>query len=263
MSSESRETEFNEEAVRAYFKLLGHTKQTEVRVIDPKTKESKSYHVSSEDEFVEVCRKYNGLRNIYAGVHERIEGGTKKKDVVSVKHFIIDIDCANKPASEEDLKLAFETAQQIKKDYSIFSIIPSGNGHQLYKRIPKITITDDNRRDVENKIMLFGKELIEKYSNEKVKLDNVYDLPRVMRVPGTINLKSKTLSKIIEIDDTEDAEFSKKIFDRVVFEVKQGKATPQQIEAVNKEVRIEKLVDMSTFKELTNRAGEYQGSNPY
>jgi hypothetical protein len=253
--------EFIEKDARAFYKLLAHEKQTEVRAINPETKKVEVCHCNNEEEFVNACRKFNGYYNVYAGIHERIENGTKKKDVKSISLIPIDIDCVKKPASEEELAAALAKAERVKQDYNCSALIPSGNGDHLYKKIPRITITDENREDIEKKLKQFGEELLKRYSDNKVKLDTaVYDLPRIMRVPGTINLKSKTLSKIIEIDYNEDASLRKKIFDNKLRIGKPQKATLQQIKAVEDYIKIENLVDFSAMRKVGG-TGEFQGPN--
>ena len=84
---------FNEKEVRACYQFLAHQNETEVRLIDPKKKvPPMSIFVKTEDEFVETCKKYNEKYNLYAGINERSERGTKGSEVVSVKTIVMDID---------------------------------------------------------------------------------------------------------------------------------------------------------------------------
>ena len=89
----------------------------------------------------------------------------------------------------------------------------SGNGYQLFFKIPEIEITEKNAEEIEEKIQTFEKLLIAKYSNEKVRIDNVGDLPRIMRIPGTWNLKSKSFSQLILKECEEDALLKEYILD--------------------------------------------------
>jgi len=266
--------EINEEDIRKFFRQLGHEKQTEVRAINNHTQKSVYKHCNSEDEFVEACKEFNGYYNVYVGIHERAEGGKKKKDVISIKKIPFDIDRRIKdketPPTQEDLDRALEVAKQIKNDYAGVSLLMfSGGGCQGYFSIPKIVITDDNRKEVEDKLKAFGEELDKKYSTDKVQIDlSVYDLSRIMRVPGTLNIKylqAQTLSKIIEINDEESIELSKTIFEKKgrVFEVKEPKATPQQVDAVLSFLKLEHSININDYEELSNKAGERQGAHPF
>jgi len=192
-----------------YLKLLRHEKQTELRAINPETKQVKNIHFSTEEELKKHCEELEGKFNLYLGVNERTDKGKEAKDVITIGIIPVDVDCVNKPATDEDIALANQVAAQIvsdavEKGYKKPPCAFSGNGYQLLFCIPKLTITNDNREEVEDKIQEFQKRLIDKYSNDKVRLDNVGDLPRIMRIPGTYNLKSKTTSKFLWSDYEED-----------------------------------------------------------
>jgi len=61
---------FNEKDVRLFYRFLNHKFLTELRFL-------KKGHfpvfriVKSENEFVRVCRQWNGKRNVYAGLRDR------------------------------------------------------------------------------------------------------------------------------------------------------------------------------------------------
>lgn len=207
----------NQSDIINFWRLLKHEKQTELRAIIP-NKEIKSFHFSNEDELLRLCRELDGNYNLYLGVNERKEFGTKGEDVIKIGIIPIDVDCINKPATDEDIVEANIVSAQIIIDAQLQgfkkpSVIFSGNGYQLFFSIPKIDINNSNRKEVEEKIQEFQRRLIEKYSNSKVKLDNVGDLPRIMRLAGTFNLKSRTTSKFIEINLEEDALLKEYILD--------------------------------------------------
>lgn len=191
-----------------FYKMLRHESQTELRAIIPK-QEIKTFHFSTEEELLKLCKEHNGKYNLYLGVNERSKNGTKAEDVIKVKIIPIDIDCVNKPATDEDIALANNTATMIVSDGLEYGfkkplVCFSGNGYQLFFCVPSIKLNKDNRKETEEKIQEFEKRLINKYSSDKVKLDNVGDLPRIMRIPGTYNLKSKTTGKIILEEWEED-----------------------------------------------------------
>jgi len=216
----SNTPEFNEEDVRRFYKFLGHEKETEVRILF-KVGDPRMFHVKSEREFVEKCKAYNGLGNVYAGLNERQPGGTNASDVISISTIPIDIDSSRddpkeNPATEEELKLAEEAKDKIisdminsgfKNPLSNFT----GNGFQLFYKIPKIVLTEKNRHETESKMQLLQKRLIDEYS-KNCQIDNIGDLPRVVRIPGTMNIKgtvkenrphrlAKIINEKIEIEE--------------------------------------------------------------
>ncbi len=191
---------FNEEEVRKCYRFLQHEKETEIRIIDPKKfKKPESTFVHSEDEFVKECKKCNGKYNIYAGINERSAFGTSKSEVISVKTIVIDID-AIKPkdkkdeaATEEELKLAEKDCDkilnEIKKTTCPLPVkLFSGNGFQIWIALPKIEITNENRNKIEEKLQSF-QEIVKEKFQEFGSIDKIGDLPRIIKVWGTLNIK--------------------------------------------------------------------------
>lgn len=142
----------NQEEVRKTYKILGHQKETEIRLIDPESDETKkkppqSIFVSSEDEFVKVCAEFDGKYNIYVGINERKSKGTDQKDVITVSTIVIDIDpirpkgLEKQASREEELNDALITSSQIvqdchdKTEFKPPSVALSGNGVHLWFKI--------------------------------------------------------------------------------------------------------------------------------
>lgn len=203
----------NIDSIKQFYELLGHRKQTEIRGFelseDLKTGKCKiNVWVNNQQKFIDIVKKSNGKYNLYAGLNERKELGSYAKDVISVKNLFLDIDSRIKPANEESLKEAEEVTNKVISDINKrFETKPSkifsGNGYQLIYSIPNIDITKENRDEVQAKIQQFTQELIDKHSTDKVKLDKVGDLPRIIRITGTTNIKGGNVSKFIEIHKEE------------------------------------------------------------
>jgi len=203
---------FNEKEVRECYHFLNHLNETEIRIIDPQKKKSpQSIFISSEDEFVKVCKEQNGKFLIYAGINEREPNGTSKKDVISVKTIVIDIDAIKEkgfekePATDIELQKAELICDSIlmaieKSGQPLPVKVHSGNGFQLWFSIPEITINNYNRQDIEDKIQLFQDRIIDRF-DENNAIDKIGDLPRIIKVWGTYNIKSITGK------ETEDRKF--------------------------------------------------------
>lgn len=194
----------NEQDIRNTYKFLNHKKETELRAIIPFKKGSRvreATFIHSEEEFLSFCKKWNGKANIYVGINERKHKGTKREDVTSVKTIVIDIDAIRKdmhqPATEEELERVDKLACQIQYDLLQRGFKKpikclSGNGYQLWFAIPEIKLTDENRESVEQKLQMFQEEMQQRYSNKKHgSIDKIGDLPRVIRVVGTMNIKGE------------------------------------------------------------------------
>lgn len=217
---------------------------------------AQSYFAKSKEEFVEKIQELDGKYNVYAGLNERAENGTEAKDVISVKRIFIDVDCINKPATDRDLKEAERTTDTIiqsieKKTGTKTTKIMSGNGYQLIPCISEIEINDKNREEIQNKIQEFLKQLIKKYSNDKVKLDNVGDLPRIIRVTGTTNLKGNRKSEFVKIHREENSKLKDYILSLKpeTAQIKVGELEISLKEILEKDNRVKKLFegDISGF----------------
>lgn len=192
-------------AVEQTYDLLAHEFETELRLIDPNPDEEKrkpaiNIWVNNKKDFVAYCEQYHGNYNVYAGINERTHHGKTKEEVVSVKTIVIDIDAVRtKGLASNDLELAEadRVADEIKANFKLqgFELsakMMSGNGYQLWFTIPKIVLNEANRGKVEKKLQQLQKNIQKQYANEStVKIDNIGDLPRIIKVAGTLSIKGE------------------------------------------------------------------------
>jgi len=200
---------FEEEYIKQTFTFLGHEKETNIRIIDPKgIQPVQNYFVKNENQFLQVCKTYAGKYNIYAGINERSTQGTTSKEVISVKTIVIDLDPVriNAPldkkdaSTEEELKETEKVADNIIKDLIEMGFNApikclSGNGVQLWFSFPKIEINDTNRQEIENKVKLFTNNIKTKYETKQIKIDRIGDLARVIKVMGTLSIKGNNTTE--------------------------------------------------------------------
>ena len=106
----------NNSDILPFYHMLGHTAQTELRAINPETKEVKSIHLDNEETLLKICNELDTKYNIYLGVNERKPFGTKREEVIKVKVIPIDIDCIHKPATDEDIMVANSIVTQMITD---------------------------------------------------------------------------------------------------------------------------------------------------
>jgi len=204
MNEENKKEEFEtrsiiDAAIKKYYDLLNHKNQTEIRLIDPhRKKPPKSFFVNNFEDFLKICKEYNGKYNVYAGLNERKAHGTTRDEVISVKNIVIDIDAVrpkkNEAATEEELQNVKKLVDQIIKDgcnagFKKPIVVMTGNGYQLWYSIPEIKITDENRLEIESQIQEFHSKFQKKYSGELGKIDKIGDLARVVKVVGTKSIK--------------------------------------------------------------------------
>jgi len=207
---------FNKEDASKFFKFLNHAKYTEVRVIDPRGGLIEAAFVKDLAEFLEICERHNGKANIYAGVNDRNSREGKAENVSAIQIIPIDIDpkrVKGEPSTDSELKLAEARMLQIKawlkKELNCEPFITmSGNGFHLFIKIPPYPLDGLNRCAIQGKLELFIHEIQQKFNDDAVHIDSTFDLPRVMKIPGTMSVKGQNtperpwrLAKIIEATD--------------------------------------------------------------
>ncbi len=190
----------DEKTVRKTYHFLIRRGQTaEIRAIDPRGIEPPvQAWLDSEEDFIKTCREWDGKRNVYVGINARARKGGTRENVDEVTAIVIDID-AKRPdkkqaATDKELKAAEEVANRIIKDFVGRGFKApvkccSGNGWQLWLAVPPINAALLGRELVEGKLQEFQKRIKKKYENEQAEIDNIGDLPRVVRVIGTTNVK--------------------------------------------------------------------------
>ena len=196
---------FNESDARQFYKWLRHGSNefTEVRVIEwnPEGKgASTQFFVNNEEDFISVCKEWNGIRQVYAGCNPRCQKSGTAKDVKRVTVFPFDIDGPTpdkrrQAATEKEVMVAEgwkdDLVIVIKEQFGIEPYVDfSGNGYRVC--LPcDIEVT--NQQNIDAKLKIFFAEY-----KEKLKLpdfDNISDLPRIIKVPGVWSLKGKPTEK--------------------------------------------------------------------
>jgi len=189
-----------EKEIRQTYRFLGHKQCTELRIINPfKFGDVQSIFVYNEDDFVSICKKFNGVGNVYVGINERTNGGTKSEDIVCLNAVVFDIDPVRPrglASNEEEQKAAYEVAKNLIKYLTDSGKEPalamSGNGYQVWiKMYVRIDGTYKGRQ-LELVLKDMQRFTAEKFSTKKVKIDNIGDLARVIKVIGTKSIKVAT-----------------------------------------------------------------------
>ncbi|MCD6088032.1 MAG: hypothetical protein J7K11_08740 [Candidatus Hydrothermae bacterium] len=199
------DVDFNESDVRDFHRLLNHRHLTELRFLKrglfPAWK-----IVGNEDEFVEAARKWNGKRNVYAGLRDRrpdLKRPANMYDIVGLQLAVLDIDPVREPevpSTGEELKRAEEMALRVadwfeEKGFLRPAIGMTGNGFALYFPVPYLEINDENRFDVADRLCEFERGVRKVFRGElnrlNCQIDSMYDLPRIGKVLGTLSVKGE------------------------------------------------------------------------
>jgi hypothetical protein len=200
---------FTEHDVRLHYRLLNHRHLTELRFLK-RGMYPACRIVKDEDAFVAVCQQWNEKRNIYVGLRDRREGLRscgKTEDIVGLQAVVLDIDPireAETPSTKKELNTAIEVGTIIKKwfvdnGYKEPCIAVTGNGCCLYCIMPFHNITDKNRFAITRSIERFEVVMRDQFKNilkdYNCTIDRMYDLPRIIRVIGTCNIKGESTSR--------------------------------------------------------------------
>ncbi|MCX8094844.1 MAG: hypothetical protein N3D74_01445 [Caldisericia bacterium] len=193
----------NLDDIKLTYKLLNHKGPTELRILKEGVYPIVKF-VNNESDFLKECILFNGKRNIYAGIRDRkidIKFAARKEDIVGLNLTVIDIDPIrpkNLPSDDDELNRAIFLSEKIKDFFNNNSFKKlfrgmTGNGVSLFFVIPYYVINDENRYDIEDSLLWFENFIRDKFKKEiqelNLKIDNMYDLPRIVKVIGTKSIK--------------------------------------------------------------------------
>lgn len=197
------EPKFDERLCREFYRYLGFENEANIRLIGPDVPKGQKkfvaeHFVSSEDEFVTICKENSGRYNVYVGMNERKSQGTKAEDVKTFKTFYVDIDVVREKGTNSTRRqrdACVEYAAQvagwfINEGYERPLWVESGNGIQLYLTLPDVEV-EGNHKELGLKLKSFFDLLRDKFNNEDFDIDRVNDISRLARVWGTLNVKYK------------------------------------------------------------------------
>jgi P4 family phage/plasmid primase-like protien len=200
----------NHEDIRRFFRLLSHGQHglTELRII-PSERRPHIGFFDDEDAFVETCTRWSGRANVYAGrnprprrfveqfpqAHNKLAQGipgARSADIEIVTALSIDIDPrrprnTSSTSAEHDVALA--VADRVASDYPGAILVDSGNGAQVLFPLSAVSVNGDARR-VEAQTKAWESEVRTIVEEDPgLRLDSIYDLARVIKVPGTVAIK--------------------------------------------------------------------------
>lgn len=193
------------EDIRLTYKILNHKGPTELRLLKESLFPIIKF-VKNEEDFLKVCISFNGKRNIYTGIRDRrenIKNAAKREDIVGLNLIVLDIDpirTKNVPSTDIEVNNAKLFSQKLKDYFVKEGFKPpframTGNGVSLFFVVPYTLINDDNRFDIEESLYFFENFVREKFKDDlnklNLRIDSMYDLPRIVKVVGTKNIKGE------------------------------------------------------------------------
>ena len=142
--------------------------------------------------------------DVYYGVGlrgERLKSGRgEAKDVACIPGFWVDVDIAGDAHKQKDLPEDLDAAIELLDSFPLQPsiLVHSGYGLHAYWLFyePWEMDGEEGRSEAENMLSRFQATLRGMAQQKGWKLDNTADLPRVLRVPGTLNHKSGTPKEV-------------------------------------------------------------------
>lgn len=167
------------------------------------------FELSEIEKLEQAVKKYSNKTNIYFGVclRKRILPNNlrgKDSDISTVTALYADIDIKSKAHAETALPSSVNEAMEFSNSLPLKPsiLVNSGNGLHAYWLLNNpFKIQSTNDKDYISSIFRgWSRVLSAKAFEHGWKLDNVSDLARVLRVPGSINYKLKNMA-ICEVLD--------------------------------------------------------------
>lgn len=185
-----------ESDIKKFYDFFRHEHKTEIRVFDEKKyPEGKSIFVNDYNEFIEAVEKYQKEKvDVFIGFRDRRAKGDKNVMSSSCIFFEIDEHDIKKPLEKQKVETFLK-----KHKIEAGMVGLSGGGFHFY--IPhktKYFFNEEDRIHYKKLLDAFKESML----SEDIDIDPVvFNLERVSRVLGTMNLKRDAQSKILDYNE--------------------------------------------------------------
>ena len=179
----------NKDILGRQYDLLAHKdgEVTEIRTLP----EAKSYYARTKEEFIHIGQSLPG-KNCYVGINPRVTTAPAKADTVPrVTCIVVDVDPVRPKdtgSTDEQHAASIECANRIAEEYGNAWVVSSGSGAHVYLPIEPITVV--YHLELTESLRAFTRKIKEKYETKELKIDHIFDLPRVIRLWSSHNSRS-------------------------------------------------------------------------
>lgn len=148
------------------------------------------------DDAVRVAnnRRWNLWFEVQPSNYTEQLGRSRAADISGLHALYADIDYKAKPSGMGSMPEASDLVQDLEGVLGVppTAIVHTGHGMQPYWALEPVTITPDNRDHIAGVLKRWGM-LVRQFAqtHHGGLVDNVFDLPRILRAPGSINNKSR------------------------------------------------------------------------
>lgn len=179
---------------------LSHTSDSKLASL-----QTEFYHSTQFSEFSKAVEKYKN-QQVYFGVGLRnrvIPNGKRgaREDISSISIIGMDIDIYDSNKPHKQLPNSYEEAIKLLQDFSLppSSIVDSGSGLHAYWFMNETinTSTAEEREQAQELIRNFYGGFAQ-YAKPN-EFDSTFDITRILRVPGTLNLKDPSNPKEVKL----------------------------------------------------------------
>lgn len=122
--------------------------------------------------------EHHGQRNIYFGINPRLHRGGKAQDVAARRNVVLDLDFGSDDAPPADMDRS--ATLSALRGLSPSAVVASGGGLHVWFPI----------EELEGLEPLFDSARVLAPAMKAVHADNMADAPRIIRLPGTLNIPS-------------------------------------------------------------------------
>lgn len=192
----------NQELLSKQYEVLGHENGeiTEIRVFSPYVT---SVYAKSKEEFIKLGESVLD-KNAYVGINARKTANPGKADTIPrLTCLVIDVDPVrpkDTPSTDAQHASAIELANRIAKDLGTSIVVSSGSGAHVYIPIKGINI--ELPLELTDSLRQWCNTIKEKYGTKELKIDSIFDLPRVIRLWASHNSKSNRKCELLGPLDT-------------------------------------------------------------
>ncbi|RKH35632.1 hypothetical protein D7Y13_07720 [Corallococcus praedator] len=204
----------NPDAILATWRWLAHAQHgvSEVRVIRPGGGGLVGLGFFDDEEaFVAACAAANADGNVYVGIQPRprrllelapnvlrpLRTGAGSKDIEVVTATVVDLDPVrpkDTASTEDELSLTLQVAEAAAawceaQGLARPRLMMSGNGAQLWFALPSQSLAGEAQERVQAGLKAFEAEVRARFQSERVHVDSIHDVARIIKVVGTVSRK--------------------------------------------------------------------------